>query len=63
MSWARAFNGHLADYHQFLFAHMFGRIDSIDADIARHDQQIEARLARDHVEGDPGHQGPQSPKT
>jgi len=32
----RAFNGHLADPHQFLFAHMFGRIDSIDADIARH---------------------------
>src|SRR5947208_17175030 len=32
----RAFNGHLADYHQFLFAHMFGRIDSVDADIARH---------------------------
>jgi len=32
----RAFNGHLADHRQFLFAHMFGRIDSIDADIARH---------------------------
>jgi hypothetical protein len=41
----RAFNGHLADHHQFLFAHMFGRIDSIDADIARIDEQIEARLA------------------
>jgi hypothetical protein len=27
----RAFNGHLADHHQFLFAHVFGRIDSIDA--------------------------------
>jgi hypothetical protein len=33
----RAFNGHLAaDHHQFLSARMFGRIDSIDADIARH---------------------------
>ncbi|MGB9308702.1 MAG: hypothetical protein WCB92_34940 [Mycobacterium sp.] len=32
----RAFNGHLADHHQFLCAHMFGRIDSVDADIARH---------------------------
>src|SRR3981081_731311 len=28
----RAFNGHLADHHQFPFAHMFGRIDSVDAD-------------------------------
>src|SRR6187455_3170271 len=36
MSWARAFNGHLADHHQFPFAHMLGRVDSIDADIARH---------------------------
>src|SRR3981081_4911889 len=32
----RAFNGHLADHHQFLFAHWLGRIASIDADIARH---------------------------
>jgi hypothetical protein len=32
----RAFNGQLAGHHQFLFAHPFGRIDSIDADIARH---------------------------
>ncbi|MGB6762462.1 hypothetical protein [Mycobacterium sp.] len=32
----RAFNGHRADHHQFLSARMFGRIDSIDADIARH---------------------------
>ena len=32
----RAFNGHLADHHQFLFAPMLGRVDSIDADIARH---------------------------
>jgi hypothetical protein len=41
----RAFNGHLADHHRFLFAHMFGRVDSIDADSARIDEQIEARLA------------------
>ena len=32
----RAFNGHRADHHQFHFPPMFGRIDSIDADIARH---------------------------
>ena len=38
----RAFNGHLADHHRFLLAHMFGRIDSIDADIV---EQIDAHLA------------------
>jgi hypothetical protein len=40
----RAFYGQLADHHQFLFAHMLGRIDSIDLspDI---DEQIEARVA------------------
>jgi hypothetical protein len=32
----RAFNGHLADHHRFLFAPMVGRIVSLDADIARH---------------------------
>jgi hypothetical protein len=41
----RAFNGHLADHHQFLFAHRLGRIDSIDADIARHRRADRARLA------------------
>jgi hypothetical protein len=41
----RAFNGHLADHHRFLFAPMLGRIDRIDTDIARIDEQIEARLA------------------
>ena len=30
---------------QFLFAHTLGRIDSIDADIARIGEQIEARVA------------------
>jgi hypothetical protein len=40
----RAFNGHRADYHQFLCAPMFGRIASIDADIAD-GEQISARLA------------------
>ena len=41
----RAFNGHLADHHQFLFAHTFGRIAAstpISPDI---DEQIEARPA------------------
>jgi hypothetical protein len=41
----RAFNGHLADHHQFPFAHMLGRIASIDADIADIGEQISARLA------------------
>ena len=36
MSWAERSTGILADHHQFLFAHMLGRVDSIDADIARH---------------------------
>jgi hypothetical protein len=45
MSWARAFNGHLADQHRFLFAHIVGRIAAstpISPDIG---EQIEARLA------------------
>ena len=41
----RAFNRHLADHHQFPFAHTLDRIASIDADIAHIDEQIEARLA------------------
>jgi hypothetical protein len=28
----RAFNGHLADHHQLPFAHVFGRIDGIEAE-------------------------------
>ena len=44
MSWARAFNGHLADHHQFLSAPTLGRIDSIDADIARHRRADRGRV-------------------
>ena len=40
-----AFNGHFDDHHRFLLARMLGRIDSIDADIAAVDEQIEAHLA------------------
>jgi transposase len=40
-----AFNGHFDDHHRFLLARMLGRIDSIDADIAALDEQIEAHLA------------------
>jgi transposase len=40
-----AFNGHFDDHHRFLLARMLGRIDSIDADIAAVDDQIEAHLA------------------
>jgi transposase len=39
-----AFNGHFDDHHRFLLARMLGRIDSIDADIAAVDEQIEAHL-------------------
>jgi hypothetical protein len=58
MSWARAFNGHLADPHQFLFAHTFGRIASIDADIARHRRADRGASGPFPVEDNPGHQGP-----
>jgi len=40
-----AFNGHFDDHHRFLLARMLGRIDSIDADIAAVDEQIEVHLA------------------
>jgi transposase len=40
-----AFNGHFDEHHRFLLARMLGRIDSIDADIAAVDEQIEAHLA------------------
>ena len=43
--WGPALNGHLADHHQFPFAHLLGRIASIDADIADIGEQISARLA------------------
>ena len=40
-----AFNGHFDNHHAFLLTRMLGRIDSIDADIAAVDAQIEAQLA------------------
>ncbi|MGQ9409427.1 IS110 family transposase [Mycolicibacterium gilvum] len=40
-----AFNGYFNDHHRFLLARMLSRIDSIDADIAAVDEQIEAQLA------------------
>jgi transposase len=40
-----AFNGHFNAHHRFLLARMLARIDSIDADIAALDEQIEAHLA------------------
>jgi transposase len=39
-----AFNGHFGQHHRFLLARMLARIDSIDADIAAVDEQIEAQL-------------------
>ena len=46
----RAFNGHRADHHQFLCAHIFGRIDSIDADIARHPRADRRAFGPFHAE-------------
>jgi transposase len=39
-----AFNGHFDDHHRFLLARMLDRIDSVNADIAAVDEQIEAHL-------------------
>jgi hypothetical protein len=42
----RAFNGHLADHHQFLSAHMFGLDRQASTPISPDsDEQIEARPA------------------
>jgi transposase len=40
-----AFNGHFDEHHRFLLQRMLHRIDTIDADIAAVDEQIEAHLA------------------
>ncbi len=53
-----AVNGHLADHHQFPFAHTLGRSASIDADIARHRRADRGASGPFDAEGDPGHQGP-----
>ncbi|VBA37184.1 hypothetical protein LAUMK13_01514 [Mycobacterium innocens] len=41
----QAFDGHFADHHRFLLARMLSRIESLDADIAAVDAQIETQLA------------------
>ena len=59
----RAFNGYLADHHRFLFAHMFGRIDSIDADIGRHrraDRRASGRFSCRMRSWTPGSSSPRS---
>ena len=40
-----AFNGHFDNHHAFLLTRMLGRVDTMDADIAAVDAQIEAQLA------------------
>lgn len=40
-----AFTGHFDDHHRFLLERMLTRIDGINADISRLDEQIEAQLA------------------
>jgi hypothetical protein len=52
----RAIDGHLADHHQFLFAHMFDLIDSVHADIARHRRADRGASGPFQVEDNPGHQ-------
>lgn len=47
---------HLVDHHQFLSAHMFGRIDSINTDIARHRRADRGASGPFHVEVEPEHQ-------
>jgi hypothetical protein len=57
MSSAERFNGHLAaHHHQFLSAHMFGRIDGIDAEIARDPRADRGAAGPFHVEEDLGHE-------
>ena len=40
-----AFTGHFDDHHAFLLTQMLGRIEGLDADIARLEEQIETLLA------------------
>src|SRR4051794_23095860 len=40
-----AFTGHFDDHHRFLLGQMLGRIDGLDADIARIEEQIETMIA------------------
>ena len=40
-----AFTGHFDDHHRFLLAQMLGRIDGLDADIARLEEEIETMIA------------------
>jgi transposase len=40
-----AFTGHFDDHHRFLLAQMLGRIDGLDADIARIEEEIETMIA------------------
>ena len=40
-----AFTGHFDDHHRFLLERMLTRVDGIDADLARLDDEIEAHLA------------------
>src|SRR3954451_21918508 len=40
-----AFTGHFDDHHRFLLSQMLSRIDGLDADIARIEEQIETMIA------------------
>jgi hypothetical protein len=55
MRWAERSTGISPTITQFLFAPTLGRIDSIDADIARHRRADRGASGPFRVDGDPGH--------
>src|ERR1700757_4159288 len=54
MSWAERSPGISPTTTNFLFAHMFGRVDSIDTDITRHRRADRAASGPVYAEHDPG---------
>jgi hypothetical protein len=58
MSWTERSTGISPTITKFLSAHIFGRIDGIDADIARDPRADRGASGPFHVEDDLGHQGP-----
>src|ERR1700682_3055686 len=58
MSWAERSMGISTTITEVLFAHRLGRIDTIDAETARHRRAERGSWGPVRVEDDPGHQGP-----
>jgi hypothetical protein len=55
MGWAERSTGIFADHHQFLSAHMFGRIDRIERRSRPTSRPDRGASGIFHVEDDPGH--------